>query len=209
MSTKFWDKRAQKYDDDIGKHGAVYTRTIERTKSLLSTSDVVLDLGCASGEFSLDIVPRVQSVRGIDTSTNMIAMATQKASDRSVDNVAFDPTDVFDRSLDAHCYTAVLAFSFLHLAEDIHSVLSRVNQLLPTDGLLISQTPCLGERGILFRMFVGFAQKIKVAPPILSLTVPQLEAQITDANFDIAESTEWDPKDAIHWIVARKRQHAS
>ena len=100
--------------------------------------------GCASGEFSVEIAPCVQSVHGIDTSTNMIAMAKQKAIDRSVSNVAFDPTDVFDRSLDAHSYTAVLAFNFLHLVDDIPIVLGRANQLLRSGGLLIAQTPCLG-----------------------------------------------------------------
>ncbi len=209
MTAKFWDKRAQKYNDDIEKHDAVYSQTIESTKSLLSISDVVLDIGCASGEFSLDVAPGVQRVHGIDTSSNMIAMATEKASERSLDNVAFNSTDVFDRSLDAHGYTAVLAFNFLHLVEDIHAVLGRINKLLPTGGLLISQTPCLGERGLLFKVFVGFAQKVKITPPILSLTVPELEAEIAGADFDIAESKDWDPKNAIHWIVARKRQGAS
>jgi len=50
---------------------------------------------------------------------------------------------------------------------------------------------------------------VKIAPPILSLTVPELEAEIANADFDIAESKDWDPKNAIHWIVARKRQCAS
>ena len=67
MTAKFWDKRTQKYNDDIEKHDAVYSQTIESTKLLLSTSDVVLDLGCASGELSLDIAPHVQRVHGIDT----------------------------------------------------------------------------------------------------------------------------------------------
>ena len=58
-------------------------------------------------------------------------------------------------------------------------------------------------------MFVGFAQKVKLAPPILSLTVRELEAEIAGADFDIAESKDWDPKNAIHWIVARKQQGAS
>lgn len=205
MTAKFWDKRAQKYNDDIEKHDAVYMQTIESTKSLLSTSDVVLDLGCASGEFSLDIAPRVQCVHGIDTSTNMIALATKKASDRSMDNVTFDPVDVFDRSLDAHRYTAVLAFSVLHLVEEIRSVLRRVNELLPTGGLFISQTPCLAESSFLFKLFVGLAQKVRFAPPILSLTVLELEAAIAGAGFDIAESEVWDRKKAVHWIVARKR----
>lgn len=209
MTAAFWNKRAQKYNDAIEKHDAVYVQTIESTKSLLSTSDVVLDLGCASGEFSLDIAPRVQRVHGIDTSTNMIAIATEKANDRSVGNVTFDPTDVFDRSLDAQRYTGVLAFSVLHLVDDLRAVLGRVNELLPAGGLLISQTPCFGERGLLFKLLVGIAQKVKMAPPILNLTVPELEAEIAGADFDIAESKEWDPNNAIHWIVARKRQGSS
>ena len=73
MTAKFWDKRAQKYNDEIEKHDAAYLQTIESAKSLLSRSDVVLDLGCASGEFSVDIAPYVRSVHGIDTSTKMIA----------------------------------------------------------------------------------------------------------------------------------------
>lgn len=209
MTTGFWDKRAKKYNDEIEKHDAVYMQTIESTKSLLSGSDVVLDLGCASGEFSLDIAPCVQRVHGIDTSTNMIALATEKATDHSAGNVTFASTDAFDRSLDAHGYTRVLAFSFLHLVEDLPAVLERINRLLPTGGLLISETPCLGERGLVFKLFVGFAQKVKIAPPILSLTVPELEAAVAGANFDITESKEWDPKNAIHWIVAKKRHSAS
>ena len=209
MTATFWDKRAQKYNDEIEKHDAVYMQTIERTKSLLSASDVVLDLGCASGEFSLDLAPCVQRVHGIDTSTNMIAMATDKATARSAGNVTFASTDIFDRSLRAHGYTRVLAFSLLHLVADLPAVLRRINALLPTGGLLISETPCFGERGLLFKLFLGIAQRVKIAPLILSLTVPELEAAIAGADFDVIESKEWDPKHAIHWIVARKRHSAS
>ena len=209
MTNAFWDKRAQKYDAAIQKHDAVYTRTLEAAKSLLSASDVVLDLGCATGEFSLDVAPCVQRVHGIDTSTNMIAMAMEKATARSAGNVTFASNDLFERSLGAHGYTRVLAFSFLHLVEDLPAVLGRINGLLPTGGLLISETPCFGDRGLLFKLFVGIAQRVKIAPPILSVTVPELEAAITGADFDIIESKEWDPKNALHWIVARKRHGAS
>jgi len=205
MTAKFWDKRAQKYNNDIERHDAVYIQTAESAKTLLSTSDVVLDLGCASGEFSLDIAPHVQRVRGIDTSPNMIAIAMEKASKRSADNVTFSPTDLFDRSLEGHGYTVVLAFNVLHLVEDVSAVLGRINRLLPTGALLISQTPCLGERGPLFRWLVGFAQKVKVAPTILNLTIHELERKTVGAGFEIAESMEWDPKNAIHWIVGKKR----
>ena len=205
MTAEFWDKRARKYDDAVRKHDAVYDRTIASVRSLLSTSDVVLDLGCASGEYSLDIAPFVQRVHGIDTSTSMIALATKKASARSVDNVTLDTADVLDRSLDAHGFTMVLAFSVLHLVDDIRSVLCRVNELLPTGGLLVSQTPCRSKSSFLFKLFIGLAQKVNIAPPILSLTALELEAAIAGAGFDIVESEEWDRKKAVHWIVARKQ----
>jgi 2-polyprenyl-3-methyl-5-hydroxy-6-metoxy-1,4-benzoquinol methylase len=205
VTAKFWDKRAEKYDDAVQRHDARYDQTIARAKSLLSASDVVLDLGSASGEYSLDIAPFVQRVHGIDTSAAMIALAAKKASDRAMDNVTFDAADVFDRSLDAHRYTVVLAFNVLHLVEEIGSVLRRVNELLQAGGLFISQTPCLRESSLLFKAFISVAQRVKIAPPVLSLTVFELEAEIAGAGFAIAESELWDRKKAVQWIVARKR----
>jgi len=205
VTAEFWDKRAGKYDDAVRKHDAAYDRTIASTRSLLSASDVVLDLGCASGEYSLDLAPFVKRVHGIDTSTNMIALATRKASDRSIGNVTFSPADVFDRSLDAHGFTAVLAFSVLHLVEDTRPVLCRVNELLSPGGLLVSETPCFGESGFLFRLLVGVAQKVNLAPPILRFTALELESAIAGAGFEIAGSELWDRKKAVHRIVARKR----
>jgi 2-polyprenyl-3-methyl-5-hydroxy-6-metoxy-1,4-benzoquinol methylase len=205
VTTEFWDKRAEKYDDAVRSHDADYDRTIASVRSLLSTSDVVLDLGCASGEYSLDIAPFVQRVHGIDTSTQMVALATKKAIDRSVRNVTFASADVFERSLEAHGYTAVLAFSVLHLVEDVRSISCRVNELLPTGGLYISQTPCFSQSSFLFKLFVGLAQKVKLAPRILSFSALELEEAIAGAGFDIAASEVWDRRKAIHWIVARKR----
>jgi 2-polyprenyl-3-methyl-5-hydroxy-6-metoxy-1,4-benzoquinol methylase len=205
VTADFWDKRAGIYDDEIQKHEDVYDQTIARVKSLLSASDVVLDLGCASGEFSLDIAPFVQSVHGIDPSTNMIALATKKAKNRAVDNVTFAPADVFDRSLDAHRYTAVLAFSVLHLVDDMHPVLRRINDLLAARGVFVSQTPCMSERSFLFQALVGLAQRVNLAPTIRTLTFVEHEAAIAGAGFDITESEVWDHKSALEWIVARKK----
>ncbi len=202
---EFWDKRAERYDDAVRKHDADYDETIASAKLLLSNSDVVLDLGCASGEYSLDIAPFVHRVHGIDTSTGMIALATKKAGDRSSANATFRATDVFDRSLDAHGFTAALAFNVLHLVEEIRPVLGRVNELLPTGGLLISQTPCLSESGFLFKLFINVARRMKIVPPVLRLTALELEAAIADAGFDILESAMRDRKKTVHWIVARKR----
>ena len=162
----FWDGRAAKYDEDIRTHDSLYIGTMTRTTSLLTNSDVVLDLGCGSGEIGLDIARYVQRVHGIDVSTKMIELATQKAHDRSVSNVEFSQADAFDQRLAGRSFSAVTAFNVFHLVDDIHGVLARLYAVLEPGGLLVSQTPCVGERNWLVRALLRVAQWTGFAPSI-------------------------------------------
>ncbi len=204
MKATFWDRRSKKYDDAIKKHDSLYEKTIARTKSLLTNLDVVLDYACASGEMSLDIAPHIQRIHGIDTSAKMIELAKKKALDRQVDNIRFDQIDVLDSSLASDSFTAIIAFSIFHLVDDAPKALARLNDLMAAGGLLITETPCLGERGRLFRLLIGLAQKTGVAPYIRSMTITEMESLISGSNFEILESNIWDKNTAIQWIVARK-----
>ncbi len=204
MSASFWDRRANSYEEKIREHDSRYEAMIDSTNALLADSDVVLDFGCASGEMSLDIAPHVQRVHGIDVSTKMIELARQKTRDRQADNISFDQADAFDQSLVNGSYSAVLAFNVFHLVDDVPQVLARLNDLLPTGGLLISTTPCLGERNWLFRSLIGLAQNLGLAPTILGLTVADLESLVSRSSFEILETKIWDEKNAVQWIVARK-----
>ena len=205
MKATFWDKRARQYDNSVKKHDAVYEKTIDCTKSLLSNSDVLLDFACASGEMSLDIAPSVQQVHGIDLSEKMIELANQKARDRQIDNIKFDQIDAFDPRLASNSFSAIIAFSIFHLLDDVPKVLARLNDLMATGGLLISQTPCLGERSWFFRSLISLAQKLRFAPTIRSLTIAELELLVSNSNFEIFETKIWDEKNAVQWIVARKK----
>ncbi len=204
MRATFWDKRSQKYDDDIKKHDSLYEKSISNTKSLLTSSDVVLDFGCASGEMSLDIAPHVQRVHGIDPSVKMIELANQKALDRRADNITFDHIDAFDQRLSSNSFSAIIAFNVFHLLDDAPKVLARLHDLLAAGGLLISQTPCLGERSWFFRSLISVLQKVGIAPLILSLTIAELESLVSSNDFQILETKIWDEKMAVQWIVARK-----
>ena len=82
--------------------------------------------------------------------------------------------------------------------------MSNIIRAMRPGGLLFSQTPCLGERGLLFKLFVAFAQKVKIAPPIRSLTFAELESLVSGSGFEILESEIWDEKDAVQRVVARK-----
>jgi len=75
---------------------------------------------------------------------------------------------------------------------------------LAPGGLLISQTPCLGERGRFFRSMISFFQKLRLAPTIRSLRIPELESLVSDNNFEIFETKIWDEKFSVQWIAARK-----
>ena len=204
MNATVWDKRSKKYDDAVKEHDALYEETIKSTKALVGGSDVVLDFACASGEISLDIAPHIQRIHGIDTSAKMIELAKKKALHRQVDNISFDQIDVFDPSLVSYSFSAIIAFSIFHLVDDAPKALARLNDLMVAGGLLITQTPCLGERGWFFRSLIGLAQKMGVAPYIRSLTITELESLLSGSDFEILESKIWDEKNAIQWIVARK-----
>jgi ubiquinone/menaquinone biosynthesis C-methylase UbiE len=204
LQEAFWDKRARKYDDDIVRHDDVYLRTIDSTRSLLSDSDVVLDLGCGSGEIGLDIAHHVRRLKGIDVSEKMIELAEGKMRTRRVGNAEFRRGDAFDERLAAGSFSAVTAFNVFHLVDDMPGLLARLRELLQPGGLLISQTPCLAERSRWLRALVGLAQRLELAPPIRSLTFGELEALVSDADFEILEVGTWDEEDAVRRIVARR-----
>jgi len=203
MTAKFWDQRSKKYDDTIKDDDSGYKKTIEATTALLDSSDVVLDLGCASGEIGLDIAPHVARIFGVDTSAKMIELAKEKVFKTQINNARFEQADAFDQQLDDFSFSAVLALNIFHLVDDIPKVLNRLRDLLPPGGLLISQTPCLGERGWFFRTLIGVLQKVGVAPVISELRIDDLESLVLSSGFDIVETTVWDEKDAIQWIVAK------
>ena len=204
MQQQFWDRRARKYDDEISRHDSLYSKTLQSTDTLLNDQDVLLDLGCASGEISLDLAPLVAQVHGIDTSGRMIELANQKMGTRNISNIKFSRTDAFDNSLEAHSFSAITAFNVLHLVENLPAVLDRLFCMLIPGGLLISQTPCLRERSRVFRILVSLAQNLRLSPPILNLAFDELTSLMIRSGFDILDSELWDDGQSIQRIVARR-----
>ena len=204
MTATFWDKRSATYDRSVQKDPSFYDKTIDSLGTLLNESDVVLDFACATGELSVSVAPYVQRVQGIDLSSKMIESAKQKARDRQVNNVSFQQGEVFDSTLEDGAFSVVMAFYIFHLVDEPAKVLARLNALLPSGGLLISKTPCLGDWNWFLRSLVVLAQKIGLAPPIHSFRVADVEALITNTQFEIVETKIWDKKSTVQWIVAKK-----
>lgn len=203
---KFWDKRAGGYEIAIQGHSIEYNQRIERVTSLVDETDIVLDFGCASGEISLDIVPAVNHLHGIDLSGVMIESAKSKARLRGVDNVVFDQMDLFDASLERESFTAILAFHVLHLLEDPAKGLARLRDLLIPGGLLITETPCLGEWNWAAKSLIKSAVAVGMAPTVQGFSATQLRTLISDQGFKILEVEPAGKKNSKLILLARKSQ---
>ncbi len=204
MTSTFWDKRARKYDKDVSRRDADFNKTITAIKAVLSGDDRVLDVGCATGEHSVALSPFVAHIHGIDYSPKMIQLARAKSTSADRQNTQFFAIDVFHPSLEDESYTLVLALSVLHLVDDVVATLRKLYSLISPGGALIVQAPCLGERPMLAKTLISFAQIIGIAPKIHSFKYPALEEKVSDAGFSVATASIWDREKAMYWIIARK-----
>lgn len=205
-SARFWDRSARKYAADPIRDPAGYERTIARTREWLEPSHTVIEIGCGTGTSALRLAPSVARVIGTDISTEMIAIARERATDANCPNASFEVGSADEPVPAAEPGDAVLAFNLLHLVPDRHVVLDRIRQALKPGGLFISKTPCLAEMNPLIRLAIPVMQVIGKAPYVASFTAMQLENDVVAAGFSIEErgrhgSGKRDPR---LFIVARR-----
>lgn len=55
----------------------------------LTSDDIVIDLGCGTGQLTLPIARRVQAVAGVDPEPDMLARARQAAAEQGITNVSW------------------------------------------------------------------------------------------------------------------------
>jgi SAM-dependent methyltransferase len=203
-SQHFWDKRADRYDAKLHK-GPNYAARLERAAAVSETTDSVLDVGCASGEITLDLAPHVQAILGIDHSPRMVAAANGKARARDISNARFEQMEPADQRLAEGAFNVVTAYSVIHLLDDVPATLERLRDLLVPGGHLITETPCLDDWSVGWRIVVRLAVLVGMAPPVVGLGAAELASMITDAGFEILDSEVYNPKSRLHCILARKQ----
>lgn len=203
-SKNFWDKRAERYDAKLNK-GPNYAARLERAAAVFKDTDNVLDVGCASGEITLDLARHAGQILGIDHSANMVKLANAKARERGITNARFEQLEPTDPRLAKSAFNAVTAYSVIHLLDDAPATLARLYDLLVGGGHLITETPCLGDWNIAWRVLVKLAMLVGMAPPVVCLKVAELESMIADAGFEVLESKVYNPKSGLQCVLARKR----
>ena len=204
----FWDKAAENYAKSPIGDVEAYNYTLGRTRTYLSTTDTVLELGCGTGSTALLLADNVQRIVASDISGAMIRIAEGKARDQGVSNVEFVAADLFDDAVGAGPYDAVLALNLLHLVEDLEPALERIKDLLKPGGVFVSKTVCKPGQGAplkfrLLRLMVPVMQFFGKAPFVRFMATDELETLIASKGFKILESG--DHPAPSRYIVARKK----
>lgn len=203
----FWDKLAAKYAAQPISNPDAYEQTLERVASYLKPTDRVLELGCGTGSTALKLAPHTGSILATDFSEGMIAQAEAKMG---VDNVRFLQADAFSPALEDGAFDVVMAFNLFHLVDCVEETMARVHDLLVPGGVLISKTPCIGERSLglkfgLLKRLIPLMQLVGKAPFVRFETIKGLEAQIARAGFEIVETGNYPRRPPNHFVVARRR----
>jgi 2-polyprenyl-3-methyl-5-hydroxy-6-metoxy-1,4-benzoquinol methylase len=201
---KFWDRIAKGYDTQVIKLDETEAKTVEMAKKHLNNSDVVLDYGCGPGAMTSEMAKEVKEIHGIDISSSMIEIAKRIATERNIENIHYAQGTIFDQSYKQESFNVILAFNILHLLEDIHEVMPRINELLKQGGKFLSITPSMGTKRSLLGVLLSLLSKIGIIPYTNIPTRSELEGFITYGNFQVVEIVELQRNPSNYFIAAEK-----
>lgn len=205
-SPRFWDRIARKYAKDPIADMTGYERTLEETRRYLKPDDAAFEFGCGTGTTALKLAPSIGHLTATDISSEMIAIAREKAAAEGVANVSFEVARPDALTLPDQTFDVALGFNVLHLVAAREAALRGVHRVLKPGGMFISKTPCLSEMNPAIRLVVPLMQAFGQAPYVAFFSAEELERAIVGAGFEIIERARHGTKgkDPRPFIVARK-----
>jgi ubiquinone/menaquinone biosynthesis C-methylase UbiE len=203
---RFWDRLARKYAASPISDMVGYERTLEATRGYLKPEHVVFEFGCGTGTTALKLAPSAARIVATDLSSEMIAIAREKAAAESCTNIEFAVSTLGSPPWPEGSFDVALGFNVLHLIEDRQAALAGVRRLLKPGGVFISKTPCIGEMNPLLKLAIPLMQAVGKAPYVGVFKGAQLEQEIAAAGFEIVERARHGSKrkDPRIFLVARK-----
>jgi ubiquinone/menaquinone biosynthesis C-methylase UbiE len=136
MARRF-DGQASSYDDAEAFWRRAAGRVVVAAANP-SEGDVILDLGCGTGEVSVVLARRAKKLIGIDISPAMLEIASQRVKSEGVDNIELRTGD-FSTLPDLSGISLVVSnYAIHHLSLDEKTHLFRqIFALLPEKGLFV------------------------------------------------------------------------
>lgn len=206
---KFWDKQAKGYDYSERRFDPLFKVIILQTKKYLTTDDIVLDFGCATGTKTIEFAESVKHIHGLDISTEMINQANKKIIERNLKNISFSQRDIFDKNIMIESFDKIISYGVIHLLNDADEVIRRLHDLLKPDELFISTTACLKDK-MAFKSRMEFSaylsiKKLGIFPMHLNMFKPDdVEKMIIEQGFRMVWAETIFHGITISFIIAQK-----
>lgn len=109
------------------------------TKTGVSTSDHVLDIGCGTGQLCRDLFHRGYTVMGVDVSSEAVRIA--KSSTIFNEGISFEVANIEDCNLTVTQFGMVFCKYVLAFISDRDKFIEYTNSLLIKDGVLVLINP--------------------------------------------------------------------
>jgi 2-polyprenyl-3-methyl-5-hydroxy-6-metoxy-1,4-benzoquinol methylase len=202
-SEEFWNRVAKRTTNPSQKPNDKTLKILQSLKKYLQPNDHVLDFACGSGILSTEISKHVNTIHGIDISSQMIEVANNRKIETKLNNVTFSRATLFDENIQIASFDVITAFNILHYLEDKEIFMNRINELLKPSGIFISSTVYAKQKKTILFYFFTLLNKLNVMPKINFYSSKALENNIMKGNFTMLESFDISPMPE-RFIVVRK-----
>lgn len=165
----------------------------------------VLDLACGPGIVTEAIAPLAKEIQGIDTTPEMIELATRRLAQAGFKNAHFQLSPAEHLPFSDHYFDAVVTRLTLHHFVDVNAVLGEVGRVLNSSGKFIVAeiitSPDLNA-ALLHNAF----ERLRDPTHLRMFPRDELSSLLENAGFHIISLEAWDqPRNFTEWaqIVAQ------
>ncbi len=205
MRTNLWDKLAGGYDKNTEKkYSDANLKTLNASFGYCTAENRVLDFGCGTGVFTLEMAEKVKEVAALDTSAKMLEIARSKADASNIGNIKWLQSSVLDVDFVPETFDIVTAFNILLYLPNKEDCLIKLRELLKPGGVFISVTDCLGEKAPFHNKAALLLSRLGLFPYIEAFTTDGLRTFIESSGFEIVFSENVYTSPPNYFVAARK-----
>jgi len=186
--------------DQFGRNSQAYAKSSalsnqENLKRIIeltapSGTDRVLDVATGTGFLAFEFAKHVHEVVGIDFTDEMLAIAKQYKTDRSIENVVFESSDVESLPFGESCFDIVSCrFAFHHFLHPETAISEMERVLRPGGKIVISDI--ISPEDAAKSEYQNKMEKLRDPCHVKHYQVSEIVQMLGNCGFDILHTEDW------------------